>query len=252
MEFIKSILKFFFSNSSIIRIWLSKVYHFPKSFWTRPRSINLEKFLYQYINSLDEFSFIQIGSNDGKTGDPIYPIIRRIPNKCKGIVVEPVKFLFNQLKETYKGFKNVIPYEFAVVSSISDSMIFYRLEEKDDDGNLIRFNQCGSFKLDHLLLLKDKVPDIEKYIVKEEVKQITLNSLINISGLEKIDLLHVDAEGYDWEILRDLNFDFIKPRVIIFEHSNLDPINYMEAVKFFKFEGYFIYECFNDTICILT
>ncbi|MBK7697246.1 MAG: FkbM family methyltransferase [Saprospiraceae bacterium] len=38
-----------------------------------------------------------------------------------------------------------------------------------------------------------------------------------------IDLLHIDTEGYDWEILKQLRLAKYFPRPIIFEHKHLSP-----------------------------
>lgn len=45
--------------------------------------------------------FVQIGSNDGITGDPIHNLIVENSN-YSGILIEPVDFCFNRLQKTTK------------------------------------------------------------------------------------------------------------------------------------------------------
>ena len=53
------------------------------------------------------FYFIQVGAHNGLKNDPINKYIRQ--NGWKGILIEPQKNIFNELKENYKEFsKNLI------------------------------------------------------------------------------------------------------------------------------------------------
>ena len=44
---------------------------------------------------------MQIGSNDGRSGDPLYLFIRR--DAWRGVLIEPVDYVFRQLKKNYRG-----------------------------------------------------------------------------------------------------------------------------------------------------
>ena len=37
--------------------------------------------------------------------------------------------------------------------------------------------------------------------------------------IKKIDLLQIDTEGYDAEIILNIDFDLMKPKIIRFEHG---------------------------------
>lgn len=50
-------------------------------------------------------TFLQIGSNDGLTRDPIYQLISRNNGWC-GLFVEPVPYLFERLKKNYSSVNN--------------------------------------------------------------------------------------------------------------------------------------------------
>lgn len=57
-----------------------------------------------YANYKDDIKFVQIGSNSGMHDDPIYKYIRK--NGWQGVLVEPVPYLFEELKNNYSGFED--------------------------------------------------------------------------------------------------------------------------------------------------
>ena len=67
------------------------------------RNINRSKInkiiINRYKQVPNDFFFIQVGSSDGITNDPIHDYI--VKYKWKGILVEPVEYLFNRLLRTY-------------------------------------------------------------------------------------------------------------------------------------------------------
>ena len=68
--------------------------------------INTQLILKLIFNNNNIKSLIQIGANDGKRFDQISKFIKN-NNELKAVLVEPVKKYFEQLKENYKGFKNI-------------------------------------------------------------------------------------------------------------------------------------------------
>ena len=44
--------------------------------------------------------FVQIGAYDGISNDPVYPHLKN--KRWKGILIEPVPYIFNRLLESYK------------------------------------------------------------------------------------------------------------------------------------------------------
>ena len=75
---------------------------------------------------------------------------------------------------------------------------------------------------------------------------ITFNDLIKKYKVKKIDLLHIDTEGYDYEILKTLDFK-IKPNMILFEHKNLGK-NKRKAWKLLRNKGYKLFKVAGDTL----
>lgn len=55
-----------------------------------------------------------------------------------------------------------------------------------------------------------------------EVKTISFKTLFDMTGVNKIDYLKIDTEGYDGEILKMFPWDDIQPNFIQFESKHID------------------------------
>ena len=64
-----------------------------------------------------------------------------------------------------------------------------------------------------------------------------------------IDLLHVDAEGYDFEILKQVDFGASwAPSFIIFEREHFDREMYRQAMHMLRTAGYRCVDVWPDTL----
>ena len=79
-------------------------YHFHISGRLKNNATELIRRIFKFQS--DVF-FIQIGSNDGKTGDPLYPLVNKY-SKYRGLFVEPVPYLFERLVDNYSFRKNLL------------------------------------------------------------------------------------------------------------------------------------------------
>ena len=125
-------------------------------------------------------------------------------------------------------------------------MKFYSIEKHDDPKNPFWYNQLGSFCKDVILSHRKHIPKFDKYFKEEEIETITFDSLIK--GINQIDLLHIDVEGYDLEIIKSIDFNKTTPLMILYEHKHLK--NPTEAVDFLKKLGYECYSMPADTLAI--
>jgi hypothetical protein len=56
--------------------------------------------------------------------------------------------------------------------------------------------------------------------------------------IDKIDLLHVDTEGHDYRILRQLDFARFSPALVIYEHKHLTTEERIAARQLLQSRGY--------------
>jgi len=166
------------------------------------------------------FQCVQIGSNDGMSGDPIFHLLKG-NRGWKGLLIEPVPFLFKRLKMNY-GTEERFSFENALVSDRDGNIPFYYLSPEDyveigNDGDL--YNQLGSLSRKHLI---EAIGAGKKnYIKKETIRSYRLETLLQRNHIESIDLLHMDVEGAEYAILRDVNLEKVDPRIIVLEHKHL-------------------------------
>ena len=55
-----------------------------------------------------------------------------------------------------------------------------------------------------------------------------------------IDLLQIDVEGYDYEIIKMIDFERVKPLIIHFEHGHLPIEQFEECLEVLIKQGYAI------------
>jgi FkbM family methyltransferase len=183
------------------------------------------------------FFFIQVGSCDGKTGDPIYEFVTRFG--WHGILVEPVKHLFEKLLVTYAD-REGLCFENVAIAKESDSKTIYRITSVTKNGSVPWYERSSSFNKQHLLRQLDTIrrylPTAE--IVEEQVSCRPLGYLIDKYNVQAIDLLHIDAEGYDYKIIKMVPFGRIKPRMIFYESEHLSPADKIACEKMLIANGY--------------
>jgi FkbM family methyltransferase len=63
------------------------------------------------------------------------------------------------------------------------------------------------------------------------VNTITFDKIFELCDIESIDILKIDAEGYDLEILKMFPFNKIKPKFIQVEHQHIDFIQMQKLLS---------------------
>ncbi|MGH8602736.1 MAG: FkbM family methyltransferase [Gammaproteobacteria bacterium] len=190
----------------------------------------------------DDFFFIQIGANDGRRHDPIFRYIMQYD--WRGILVEPVPSYFVRLRHNYRTFPQLI-FENVAVSD-ADGRDFYRVQEGPDHLP----DWCrGIGTLYPQVLLKHRwiIPGLQDYVVKERVKCLSFTSLLAKHGVRKIDLLLIDAEGYDYEILKQVDFKRLPPAIIRYEHKHLSRAHRLACERSLTAHGYVVVRRLGNT-----
>jgi len=211
----------------------------------------IENTTYLTINKVLNFLFndkkinclIQIGANDGLRFDILNQYIKKY--KTKSILVEPIKKSFIDLMENYKDYNNVI-FENVAISVNSQISHLYKIDHsKEDKYKSEHFKGIMSFDKGHLI--KHGVKKID--IVKEEVESISINNLIKKHKLNIVDLLFVDAEGYDAYIIEDfLKTSLMRP-IIIFEYLHVSNKKFKDLVDSLDKEKYFFFSLNENMVC---
>ena len=139
------------------------------------------------------------------------------------LLVEPVPHNISAIKENLKEFKN-IHLEPVAVASVRETKDFFfvkatsinKLEKHWASG-------IGSFNKNHLLDHRTKRFLIEEDdIDKIPIKTVKFEDLIEKYSITEIDKILIDIEGYEYEILKDMDLKKVPINSILFEYKHFD------------------------------
>jgi len=202
------------------------------------------------LASVDDVFVVQVGSNDGQQGDPLFDLVHQF-ERWRGMFVEPVDFLFERLKKNYANSQRFIFENKALDSQAGELEFFYVSESAKDELDVLPYwyDQLGSFNREHIVKHLDGL--LEPYIVSKKVKCDTLMNLLEIHAIKKVDLLHIDTEGHDYQIISSIDFDSCRPTLILYEHVHLSGKEKKAAEELLTANGYKSREFGNDTLATL-
>lgn len=245
---LKKVIKTFVKADSSLYKKLSSIYY-----WWRPRFWDIDQILKRYnqfkLERGETTKFIQIGSNDGISNDPIRDLI--LGNDWEGVVIEPVAFLFNKLPVSYKNAKGNIFFENCAISNQAGLQPFYEIkEQKNTEGLPYWYDQLSSFNKEVILKHKSAIPNIEDLISEVMVQTNTIENVLNKYSISHVDVIHMDTEGYDAQIIEGIDFSKISPDIVLFENRHLSLNDFRETCRKLMKNGYRNFYNYTDTLAI--
>jgi FkbM family methyltransferase len=197
----------------------------------------------------DQVFFLQIGSNDGVHDDPLHDLIRR-HGGWRGIFVEPVASVFSELRRNYDDDPRFVFLNVAVGRTRGTQKFYYVSETARGAVSDLPdwHSRIGSFSRAHITTLLG--PTIEPFIVEADVQALPLADILAEHAVESIDLLHIDAEGFDDAVLAQLDFTRYRPRVILIERAHLSPLRDHRTRELFRSQGYSCTRLAGDYLAI--
>jgi len=204
----------------------------------------LDSILYKLLAKNGKINFIQIGGNDGVNDDPLHHFIVWNKAKVSGYILEPVKEYYNELEKNYSSYPAIKTLNLAIHNSETE-MIINRVNP-DSAAILPKYTKgIASFKKEHHV--NCKVPS--EHMVEEKVKCISLKNLALENNIKHIDLLQIDTEGYDAEIILNIDFKTFKPSIINFEYyvpNTMSKDTFEAIMELLHANGYEIWMEVND------
>ena len=139
------------------------------------------------------------------------------------LLVEPVPHNISAIKENLKEFKNV-HLEPVAVASVRETKDFFFV--KATSINKLKKHWAsgiGSFNKNHLLNHRTKRFLIEEDdIDKIPIKTVKFEDLVKKYSITEIDKILIDIEGYEYEILKDMDLKKVRINSILFEYKHFD------------------------------
>ena len=207
--------------------------------------------LHKASRQLPEVAFIQIGSNDGISIDPIREFV--VANaKWHGAFVEPVPQIFEQLRRNYSYLRGRKLAFFNVAVSRDDgAKQFWKIRDECLPEFPLFAYQIGSFDREHILKHFSAFPDLEAKIEAIEVPCKTYEQVREQAGLSSVHVLHLDVEGHEDQILNSIDFSCSKPLIILFETCHMSESVKGRILTMLQSHAYRLQEAGPDCIATL-
>jgi len=151
---------------------------------------------------------LEIGAMDGILFDDLHEYISQY--NMRGLMVEPLVDEYEKLVENYSHTNNRLKFANVAVTEHSGTQMMVRIQTKVDTP--IQYRGMSSCFKDRngLINLQDSCHTVR-------VDCLTLPELLEIYSVKSIDILQIDTEGYDYHILKQLDFSKFSPELILFE-----------------------------------
>jgi FkbM family methyltransferase len=209
-----------------------------------------ERLLRAFAESYPEAYFIEIGANDGEQWDHLRPFI--LSRQWRGIMVEPLPYAFERLRRNYDGLDRVALENVAIADDDGPLAFYYPGPLGAEEEVPEWYDGLGSRSRETLLRHADLIPDLERRIVRIQVPCMSFESLCSKHRVEKLDLLLIDTEGYEYEIVKRIDLEAHHPRVLVYEHSLLSSAERAQCRERVQRSGYATIEEAADTWCLDT
>lgn len=207
-----------------------------------------------FVNACN-LTMIQVGANDGVLCDPLRKHI--LNKKLQGIMLEPQRIVFERLKENHKNSEGLI-FENVALGEAEGTTSLYKVDESliTQYGDL---SGVASFDRNHvlneiksnkrrLIFTQNKVA--QDYINEETVNVVSYGYLIEKHELKEVDILMIDAEGYDYEAVSMFPYDKLLPKAVIFEYKHLSKSLLIKLKAMLELRGYLPFFTKNDALFI--
>ncbi len=164
----------------------------------------------------EALNFVQIGANDGKYFDPLRAYVTE--HGWTGVLVEPQPMLFEQLKKNYAECASRLAFENVAISNGASLRLY--LPPKGYKPARTEM-QPESMVSNDPAILAEQLGVSTAGLQSIDVPAITLDALLAKHSITALDILQIDAEGYDWQILQTLDLSSLAPTLIQLETGHL-------------------------------
>lgn len=201
----------------------------------RKKLFSTRRILEKNFPVASNFSFLQVGANDGISFDSLYSFVTQ--RKISGIVIEPIKEYYQELCENYTHYPNVIAVNKAVHETATTATI-YRIDSNEAGHYPDWVKGIASFNKLHLL----KFGFIDSsHVISEKVEAQRLMGILASTSIAKFDYFQVDTEGYDFKVIDMFDFSNYKPKMVKAEYINLSVPEKKAMRRKLNKEGYYVF-----------
>jgi FkbM family methyltransferase len=225
----------------------------------------LDVLLEGYLAAKGRMNFVQVGANDGKINDPIFPFIMRNSTATRILLIEPQPEIVPFLRQNYADHPDATIHAGAI--GVGEALRLFRIKPElwnsykppymqdapsyrvpsgfaSSSIQHVRRHAEGNFRIN---------APLEDCIEEISVPCTTLYALISrLSWAHDVDVLQIDAEGADDEVIYASDTDRLRPRLINYESNHLTEQRRHRLDAFLSSQGYrILHWSGSDTTAVL-
>jgi len=224
-----------------------------------------ESCLHLFMGMFETINIVQVGANDGSINDPLYAFVSKYPDRSRIMLVEPQDHLIPYLEENYKFHSKKHIFNGAI--GPDPELTLYRIRKDSWQDFDVPYAKgwpdyraptgVTSASYEHVAAWVSKCyrGDLHTKDVIEalSVESINMEELLRRSTLfTNIDVLQIDAEGFDDQVIYSSNIENLRPLIINFELTNLDAQKATAVKSFLSKCGYMVSPHGMDGLAIRT
>jgi len=198
-----------------------------------------------YVASGRPFFFVQVGANDGLRWDPLHALVCKF--RLSGLLVEPLPDTFEQLRRNYVT-EPQLTFEQCAIAADDGARPLFRVRSDAAVGDWA--HGIASFNRAHLVRHLGDVERGEELVEEVQVRTLSVKTLLRNHGIDQVNLLQVDTEGYDYEIVRMFFAEGRFPEIVNFERVHLSLRDKQECRRLLARHGYRFVDVGMDTLGI--
>lgn len=170
-----------------------------------------------------QLTFVQVGAFDGGSEDDLTSLLD-FPG-VRGALVEPQPEPFAELSQRFAHHENIHFVNAAIAADAGHRKLY-----RPSDGR----SRLASLDRNNLLRHGVRPEDISCDLVR----CLTLSQLLEDLRFTSLDVLQVDAEGYDLDVLATLDLDRWQPVCIRFEYLHIESCRLAKCLDQLANRGY--------------
>jgi FkbM family methyltransferase len=207
-----------------------------------------------------KLNIVVIGANDGMVNDPIYGFAMGMARKTNILLIEPNKFLLPHLRESYASHPShqiancAIGQEGVLTLYAVKEAWFDRFQPAYAKGWPLYRAATGitSANRDHVgrALLREGINPDDAIETLNVPSQALSPLLAELNWPPSIDVLQIDAEGYDDSVIYASNPQRTRPKLIYFENHNIPQARMDSLVNHLASLDYRTYAIGGDSLSV--
>ncbi len=181
---------------------------------------NEQKIIQDFFSNQEKYgstlTLLSIGENDGKTLSNSLACIER---GWRATLIEPSKKAFQKMSELHRDNAKVEMFNVAIADTCGE----VTFHESGEHAKHLYGENCS-------LLSTIKKSETERWkdeiFTETTVYCLDIDTLFEKSINKVFDLISIDAEGYDYNILSQINLEMIHCQMLIVENNGTDQNKY--------------------------